>query len=291
MATDKLFYKLANDHPAAIVKLIGVADYNDYVARSITFKETESRRDLVFEKRSGDEVIFVEPHGYADPYLYHRLLRGVMMFCEQKKFTGELHAAVIFLKWSYHRAVLKLAHHFDGHAGLAFRPIVLVMNQIEVAELERLDDVHLIPLYPLCKVASHQIEALLPTWAERIKRAKKITKTERIDLLSLLGGFAAHRVKRLTLAKINKLFGGFKMEDTLVGKELIAIGLQKGLKSTHRVLLRLIARRFGKVPVTIRRQIEGITETERLEHIAEGLFEVKDLKQLRKLVAQNGKLA
>jgi hypothetical protein len=99
-------------------------------------------------------------------------------------------------------------------------------------------------------------------------------------LLALLGGFATHRDKRLTLEKINKLIG-FKMEDTLVGKELIEIGIR-------RVLLRQIARRFGPVPVTIRRQIENISEIKQLERIADRLFEVEDLKQLKKLITQNG---
>jgi hypothetical protein len=50
LATDKPFYKLAIDHPAAVLKLLGVSDYDDYTAGSFTFKATENRRDLVFKK-------------------------------------------------------------------------------------------------------------------------------------------------------------------------------------------------------------------------------------------------
>lgn len=292
MATNTLIYKLATDHPAAILKPLGIAESAKYKASSFTFKATENRRDLIFEKRSGKEVVFVELHSYADEYVYHGLLDG---YCRQKRFTGELRAAVIFLKHSYHRAALKLWHQFDGHAELAFQPIILVMDQIDVAELERLGDVRVIPLYPLCNVSFRQIEASMPDWAGRIKRAKQITLAERTDLLGLLGGFATHRDKRFTLEKINKLFGGFKMEETTVGKELIAIGDRRGfereLKGTRRVLYRLIAQRFGAVPATVRQQIEKIDRIKQLEHIADGLLEVKDLKQLRKLVAPNGKFA
>jgi Protein of unknown function (DUF2887)/Domain of unknown function (DUF4351) len=284
LATDKLIYKLAIKHRAAILKLFGISDGEKYVASSFTFKATENRRDLIFEKLSGEEVWFVESQGYADAHVHHGLLDGIMMYCRQKEFSGEFRAAIIFLKRSHHRAALKLAHHFDGHAELTFRPLVLVMDQIGLEELERLKDVRLIPLYPICKISPRQIEASMPDWAERIKRANKITEAERTDLLALLGGFATHRDKRFTLEKINKLFGGFKMEETTVGKELIQIGVR-------RVILRQITRRFGTVPVTIRRQIEKIDKIKQLEHIADGLLEVKDLKQLRKLVGPNGKFA
>jgi len=79
-------------------------------------------------------------------------------------------------------------------------------------------------------------------------------------------------------------------------RELIAIGYRRGFtralrKGLHRIILRQIARRFGAVPATIRQQIEMIDKIKQLEHIAGGLLEVKDLKQLRKLVAPNGKFA
>lgn len=282
MATDALFYKLAKKHPAAILKLLGMADDEDYEVSSLTLKATENRRDLVFKKRSSKEVVFVESHGYADPYVYHGLLDGIMLYCRQMQFTGNFRAAVIFLEKSHHQAALKLAHHFDGHAELSFRPIALVMNQIKVEALESLKEVCLIPLYPLCKVSSRQIEASLPAWGKRIKQARKITEAQRADLLALLGGFAIHRVKRLTLEKLNDFFGGFKMQDTLIGKQLIDIGLRRAIFS-------LIEHRFGAVPGNIRRRVEKITNPKRLERIVGELLRVNDLKQLEQLISPNGK--
>jgi hypothetical protein len=128
LATDKPFYKLAVNYPAAILKPLGIADSELYKASSFTFKATENRRDLIFEKRSGKDVVFVESHGYADPYVYHGLLDGMMMYCRQKKFTGKMRTAVIFLKKSHYLAALKFRHQFDGHAELAFQPIVLLTD-------------------------------------------------------------------------------------------------------------------------------------------------------------------
>lgn len=287
MATDKPFYKLAIDHSPAILKLLGIRDYNDYTASSFTFKATENRRDLIFKKRSGKEVLFVESHGYADPYVYHGLLDGMMMYCRQKKFTGEMRAAVIFLKKSHYVAALKFRHHFDGRTGLAFQPIVLVMNQIELAELEKLNDVRLIPLYPLCKISSREIEASIPVWGERIKNAEQMSMAERKELLSLLGGFVTHRIKRLTPKEFNKLVGGFMdftFEDTRFGKELMGMG-------SRSIILEQIAHRFGMVPDDIRRRLERIYDAKRLKRIGSGLLEVEDLKQLKKLIGPNGKSA
>jgi len=283
VATDKPFYKLAINHPAAILKLFGVIDDEDYVASSITLKATENRRDLIFKNRTGDKIVFVELHGYADPYVYHGLLDGIMLYCRQKKFTGELRVGVIFLEKSHHQAALELAHHFDGHAELAFRPIVLVMNQIELEALESLNEVRLIPLYPLCKVSSRQITASIPAWGERIRDAKQISIVERIELLSLLGNFVMHRVNKLALNRFNKLVGGFKMEDSRMAKEIRGIGGRD-------VILGQIEHRFGSIPDEIRRRLERIYDAKRLKRIGNGLLEVEDLKQLKRLIDPHAKL-
>ncbi|MDZ7361642.1 MAG: Rpn family recombination-promoting nuclease/putative transposase [candidate division KSB1 bacterium] len=282
MATDKPFYKLAIKHPVAILKLLGVFDGDDCVASSITFKATENRRDLIFKNRTGDKILFVEVHGYADPYVYHGQLDGIMMYCCHKQFKGEFRAAVIFLENSHHKAALKLAHHFDGHAQLAFQPMVLIMNQIELEALESLNDVRLIPLYPLCKVTSRQIEASIPAWGDRIKHAEQMSIAERKELLSLLGGFVSHRVKRLAPKVFNQLVGGFMFEDTRFGKELMGMG-------SRSIILEQIAHRFGTVPDDVRRRLERIYDIKRLKRIGSRLLEVENLKQLKQLIDPNGK--
>jgi len=289
LASDKPFYKLAIDHTAAVFKFLGIADYDNYTASGLTLKATENRRDLIFKSRSGKKILFVETHGYADPYVFHALLDGMMLYCRQKKFTGEMRAAVIFLKQSHYGAALKFWHHFDGKTGLAFQPTVLIMNQIKPVELEKLNDVRLIPLYPLCKISAREIEASIPDWSDRIKHASRMPVVERKELLALLGGFAMHRVKRLTPQRFNQLVGGFMdftFEDTRLGKDLIRQGVPQGM---HRLLLKQMAQRFGAVPLSVRRQIEKINDVARLEYIGEELLLAKDFKQLKKFIEPNGK--
>jgi hypothetical protein len=226
-----------------------------------------------------------------------------------------MRAAVIFLKKSHYAAALKFWHHFDGKTGLAFQPTILIMNQIKVADLEKLNDVRLIPLYPLCKISAREIEASIPDWGERIQRTGRMSVVERKELLALLGGFAMHRVKSLTPQKFNQLVGGFMdftFEDTRIGKDLIRIGVRKGVRKgvregvregvrqgvrqgvpqgMHRLLLKQLAQRFGAVPAAVRRQIERIDDVARLENIGEELLVAKDFKQLKEFIVPNGKSA
>ncbi len=228
MATDKLVHKLSTAHPAAVLKLFEIPDGHEYKADSLTLKEIEDRRDLVFEKAGGDEAILLEVQGYDDAFLYHRAIRGKAMYCIQKKFTGRIRVVVIFLEQSHYLAATKLSHHFDGSDDLDFRPTVFIFDQKEVSELESLDDVRLVPLYPLCKVSPDQVRTKAPQWAERIKRAVELPEGARQDLLALLGGFIIHAIKDLTVEEINQMFGDFKMEETQVGRELIDMGYRRG---------------------------------------------------------------
>ncbi len=68
----------------------------------------------------------------------------------------------------------------------------------------------------------------------------------------------------------------------------LEIGMYLGThEGMSRVLFRQIERRFGRVPSTIRQRIEEITDVEELDHIAGGLLEVENFKQLKQLINSN----
>lgn len=210
MATDKLIHKLAISHAAAILKIFKIPNGDDYQASSFTFKEVENRRDIIFEKITGDEAVLLEAQGYNDEYLLHRTVMGRMMYHIQKKFTGKLQTIIMFLEESHYHAALKLAHHFDGTTELAFQPTIFIFDQKEVAELESIDDVRLVPLYPLCKVSPEQIKLMAPKWATRITTATELPEVERRGLRELLGGFLMHRLKESHIETINQILGDLK---------------------------------------------------------------------------------
>jgi hypothetical protein len=291
VATDKLIHKLATSHAAAVLKLFKIPDGDDYQASSFTFKEVENRRDIIFEKATGDEVILLEAQGYDDEYLLHRTIMGRMMYHIQKKFTGKLRTIVMFLEESHYHAALKLAHHFDGTSELAFQPTVFIFDQKEVSELENLNDVRLVPFYPLCKVSPAQIRAMAPKWAERIKTAAELSEAERHDLLSYLGGFMMHRLKESNLENINQLLGGSKMEDTQAGKDLIEMG---SLRTLHEVITDMLAVKLGQTEEAWREELETIKDSTVLKTLYRALLQAKNRKQVKEAfdaVLGNGKKA
>lgn len=286
MATDALIHKLSTTHPAAILKLFEIPDGNAYKADSITFKDVEDRRDIVFEKAGGDEVILLESQGYNDPFLFHRAIRGKAMYCIQKKFSGRIRVVVIFLESSHYHAAMRLSHHFDGSADLTFQPAVIILNQKELAELEGFNDVRLVPLYPLCKISSDQIKATAPQWANRIKTAAELPEDARQNLLALLGGFIMHSIKNLTLEEVNKLFGDFNMEDTQAGKDLIAIGYRRGvdwasLQTQREDLTELLSTRFKPVEKIWLDQLKAINDAMTLKVIYRAVLQAKSRKQVK----------
>ena len=115
---------------------------------------------------------------------------GKEMYCIQKKFTGRRRVVIIFLEPSHYHAATQLSHHFDGSSDLAFHPTVIILNQKELAELERLNDVRLVPLYPLCKISSDQIKVAAPQWAKQIRTAVEFPEDARQNLLALLGALS-----------------------------------------------------------------------------------------------------
>ena len=65
----------------------------------------------------------------------------------------------------------------------------------------------------------------------------------------------------------------------------LEIGMYLGThEGMSRVLFRQIEQRFGRVPSTNRQRIEAITDVKELDHIADGLLEVENFKQLKQLI-------
>jgi hypothetical protein len=73
------------------------------------------------------------------------------------------------------------------------------------------------------------------------------------------------------------------MLDTPIGKEMVRIGVKKGIpRGAQHILLRLIATRFGKVSDDIRRKIVAIKDTKELDRIAVALLTTRSLAELKK---------
>ena len=290
MATDKLFHQYSILFGESLLRLLDIEDYSDYKAISFTVKEIERRSDIVFENQQGRErAIWVEFQGYRDEYVYYRLAVAMTLYCQQREFFGELLPIVIFLKRSHYIAAHKLIFSYKGHSRLLFEPEVIVFDNKLVKELQALDDIRLVPLYPLCDISPKEIKTKAPKWVAEIQQAKQLSPLEKTNIVALLGGFISHRIKKLTLNDINQLLGGFKMEETQVGKDLIEIGVEKGIekgieKGKQETLLKQLSYKFGKIPVDIKSQISTLSDETKLDDLATKILELTDLDELKKIL-------
>lgn len=284
MATDKLIYEYTTHFPNAVAKFIH-AEADDYEAKSITFKQTEKRADLFLIGRSGHNVILIEPHGYGREDFFYDMLQKILFYCTHNKYWGRMDAAAIFLEETHYRAARRIVEQFDDPAFLHFAPKIFVLNRIKERELTELHDIRMTPLYPLCDIAPQEITRKAPLWAQQVKSATDLTEHERKNLLSYLGGAISHRVKGVSQADLNKLFGGFVMEDTPVGQEILQIGIGRGIpQGIHLVLFKQLAARFGTVPEELRQKLQAIDDVENLERIATLLLTIQSMDELKDLV-------
>jgi flagellar biosynthesis/type III secretory pathway protein FliH len=87
------------------------------------------------------------------------------------------------------------------------------------------------------------------------------------------------------------MLGGFKMEETQVGKDLIEIGIEKGIekgvekgieKGKQQTLLNLLSYKFGKIPEDIINRINSISDEMKLDDLSIKILELTDLDQLKR---------
>jgi predicted transposase YdaD len=285
VATDKLIYEYTTRFPNVVAKFVQ-AETDDYEAKSLTFKEIEKRADIFLIGRSGQHVVLLETQGYEDEELLYSMIKKIMLYCTHNKYWGSMDAVAIFLEEAHFRAANeRFERQFGQSSLLRFTPKVFVFSRIKVDELSRLNDVHLIPLYPLCDISPQEIERQAPQWAEQIKKAPDVKEEERKNLLSFLGGAISHRIKTITQEEISTLFGGFVMEDTPVVQEIVQRVEKRGIaKGIQQVLLEQIAARFGVVPEEIRQKIQAINDTDNLKRIATLLLTIQSVDELKDLV-------
>jgi len=109
MATDKLFHQYSIQYGNSLLRLLEIEDYRDYKAFSFTVKDIERRSDIVFENQRGkDRTIWVEFQGYSDEFIFYRMNIAMTMYCQERKYFGDILPIVIFLKRSYRQTARKL---------------------------------------------------------------------------------------------------------------------------------------------------------------------------------------
>jgi len=300
VATDNLFHEYAVRFPRGVGKLLGTGE-EKFIAKSLVLKRAEKRPDLFLINKSGKRVILIETQGYSDDWLYHRMIATMSLFCLQQRFRGRMEAAVIFLNESQLRAAEKFHRQFRGISSLHFAPRIIVLQRLKVEELQKTNDILLVPLYPLCDITPAEIKRRAEGWAKEVRNARHLPKEARDNLLALLGAAITHRIKKIKADEVTELLGGMNMLDTPLGKEIYRKGalsgekkgLQRGLQQGVRkglsqeaqhVLIKLAAEKFGKMPVELKKRVGAITSTQELERLAVALLKIQNLEEFRKML-------
>jgi hypothetical protein len=107
-----------------------------------------------------------------------------------------------------------------------------------------------------------------------------------VDLLALLGGFVSQRVKNLSVTEINAIFGGFKMEDTTVGQELIAMGQIKGetigsLKTLRENVIDVLTTKWTPPGKNVLKRLGNVDDPVALKSLFRALLQARTRKQMQ----------
>ena len=136
-----------------------------------------------------------------------------------------------------------------------------------------LQDPALLPLAPLA-AASARTELLQRV----VNRLEQLEPTQRTEVSSYTQILAGLKFKKDV---IRRLFREGLMRESVIYQDILEEGLQKGRQEGERqLLLRLLARRLGAIPVQMQAQIETLS-LEQLEALGEALLEFTELVELK----------
>jgi len=270
MKTDSLFYELFKAHPESLFELAGLKADGKYVFESITVKSTEKRMDGFFRRSDGIGAdIFLEVQGYDDRKIYWRLFREISTRYEQTDDEREFIAVVLFVDEKYdpkNCPVKKFTH--------PNRLIRLYLPKCLKAIRDKAGP--LTVLKPLVLSDKEKLPEAVPKWKTEIDSMRLSESTNRV-LIDLLENAIISRFPKMTFEEIQKMIHYTPIEKTVVGQELIMMGLEQG-----RVEGRTEGRTEGRM--------EGRTEGELIGkiHLAQRLLK-RRITPKKKLLAQSPK--
>lgn len=232
MSTDLPFYRLATEFPDAIPWLLGIHTHTHYRALSVSLKK-EHRLDAVLIPDDPTEPrLLVEFQGYRDGDILRRIVASGALYCEKERFPGCLHLAVVFLEQAHARMLEPVIFRLAGGQVVALEPQILVLGPDIAEQILSSGRAEVVPLLPLCVRSEVQIRAESVAWREQIDIAQ-LPHAQKEALIGLLGAFVLHRLGNISLKALNALLGGFMMENTQVGQELMELGRLKGYHQGH----------------------------------------------------------
>jgi len=284
MKSDKLIHEYFHLVPDAFFELLGVTPACSYDFSSPVLKETERRLDgLLQPDDPGQPRYFLEFQGYLDPLIYWRALQQVALFHNRDAgLNGSPSQVVIlFLDSAHDPGPETLGLQQEGSTAWLTRAILSDLLE-GVGQPSPVLNV----LRPLA-ATEVEVAANAGSWMEALRRAAELPPETRQRLAELLLQLVVQKLRHMSRKEIEQMLQLTPLEETVVGQELIAEGLQRGLQQgLQQDLYAVLDARFGHVSPAISQRIEQLTDTSILRRLHREAIHTPSLEAFEELLAE-----
>ncbi len=286
MKTDNLFYRIFSTLPVLALELAGVtvANPGGYDFRAEEIKQTAFRLDGLLIPPADDPsapLIFLEAQAQSDEDFYGRFFSEIFLYLYRSAPRPLWRALVIYPR----RATERIDPCYAS---------LLTLPEVQRVYLEDIADVST----PSLGIQLLQLLITPPATAfeQGHRLARQIrTASERLPLplaeaLDLIETILVYRLPKLTRQEIQTMLGftHADLKQSRFYQEVFAEGRQEGRQEGHQegrqeecvaLVLRLIKRRFGRIPAKQSQQIRSLPLAN-AEMLAEALLDFQTVDDL-----------
>jgi predicted transposase YdaD len=295
--TDEAFLKLMKVSGSSLLKLFGMTSVQakKYHFQAVVLKDKSLKPDIEgFPILASEEGrVFLEFQGYSDPFIRQRLMAEIFLACTSEKYENFVMAGIVYTDKKYQQDAKPLntfnrfTEKTDCRLNGCFQEIVL--SDYTEKELETIDP-KLVILAPFTLSAKTNKTTLLAKGNEWQSEVRKIFPTElQWEALNILGLFILNRFRKITYEEVITMLN-FDLMDTVAGKQLYQMGLQKGVvrgekrgekkgekKALRDTILEVLNARFGVIPQKMVVQICAINQLKVLKSLHGNALRCSDI--------------
>jgi hypothetical protein len=273
LKTDAHFLNIFRAFPAELYRLLGLPDPGPCTVQSVEVKELIRRADcLATPEDPAQELLAVEFQLNRDEGIYDRIIMEAASI-RMSQPSRSIRMAIVF-----------------GTAALDPRTApwnkfvqAIYLDEV-IPALARSEPNHfLVALFrPLLEPEDKKVEKFAASDYAKLKNLILPTTHRAISpslLADIFLDWLLQRFTALNTSQISKMIIQLTpLEETVAGKELIGIGLERGMeRGMEFTLLRQLARKFGPLSAKLKQQVESL-DHQALEELTEAIFDFATLE-------------